>query len=119
MEFFDQRLFRGTFTRGIVGGRVNTTRFTVIFLTSSGRQAIFLNVGAATFLTTQHGHAPYLTHRTTTARIIPLPPVICPHDKMPASVGDLLIADRREASGIPPDLKLGLFSSIEGKYPLV
>src|SRR6266498_5442151 len=73
MEFFGQRFFCGPLTRGIVGGRINTTRFAVIFLTSSGGQAIFLNVGAATFLTTQHGHAPYLTYRTTAAPIIPLP----------------------------------------------
>ena len=73
MEFVDQYLFSGAFTRGVVSGCIDTTRSTVIFLTSSRRQAIFLDIGAATFLTTQHVHIPYLMRKPTAARIIPLP----------------------------------------------
>jgi hypothetical protein len=45
----------------------------VIFLPSRGSQAIFLDVGAATFLTSQHAHHSYRIDKPTAVRIIPLP----------------------------------------------
>jgi hypothetical protein len=73
MEVVDHCFFRGAFTCRRIGGRMNTARFAVIFLSSSGREAIFLDIGATTFLTTQHTHHPYQAKELTAVRIIPLP----------------------------------------------
>src|SRR5215203_3890316 len=61
MELVDQRFFCSAFACGSIGGGMDTAGFAVIFLPSSGSQAIFLDVGAATFLATQHMHYPYRT----------------------------------------------------------
>src|SRR4051812_4345927 len=74
MELVDQRFFCSAFACGSIGGGMDTAGFAVIFLPSSGSQAIFLDVGAATFLATQHMHYPYRTETPSAVRIIPLPP---------------------------------------------
>src|SRR4051812_7637718 len=73
MELVDQRFFCSAFACGSIGGGMDTAGFAVIFLPSSGSQAIFLDVGAATFLATQHMHYPYRTETPSAVHIIPLP----------------------------------------------
>jgi hypothetical protein len=73
MQFLDQCFFGGAFTSGIGGGGMDTAGFTVIFLTSSSSQSIFLDIGAATLFTTKCMHPAHLVQRTTAVCIIPLP----------------------------------------------
>ena len=73
MQFLDQCFFGGAKPRSIVGSGMNTTGFAVVFLPSSRRQAIFLDIRAAALFTTKCMHHAHLVQRTIAVRIIPLP----------------------------------------------